>query len=406
METRKDSPLPDPAEKQHQRELYKCMDTFRQQGILCDTTLVVEGNKFPAHRNILAGSSAYFLGLFTADMKERRQGEVHLEGFKSSIMEDLLGFIYTGQVEINDKNVRELVFAGDYLLINNLKEKGSKYLEHNLVPANCLTAKSFAERYGCDELLRKSENFILENFEAVSKEEEFMLLSAEQLENLISRDDININSEEEIYEAVIAWIKYDQDKRCDLTADLLKKVRFGCMSKYYLVEHVEEEELIRGSLECTRLLYEAMKSFALFNKYSLPDSAIGKPRKSTERQVEAIITIWGPGDEIRSSTQCYVPTRNQWYNLAPMLIPRFSHGAAECEGFIYTVGGVSLNGHLSSMERYDYRTNTWAGVAPMAREISALGVVELNGVLYTVGGWNRGKPLNSVSRFVILLLPF
>ena len=63
------------------------------------------------------------------------------------------------------------------------------------------------------------------------------------------------------------------------------------------------------------------------------------------------------------------------------------------------MGGVSLNGHLSSTERFDYRTNTWAGVAPMTREVSALGVTELNGFLYAIGGWNRGRPLDTAARF-------
>lgn len=136
---------------------------------------------------------------------------------------------------------------------------------------------------------------------------------------------------------------------------LLSKVRLGCMSKYYIAGYVETEELVTDNLECTKLLYEAMKSYALFGPQGHQDSDICKLRRCLDSNVDAIVTIWGPGDELRSSTQCYVPSVNQWYNLAPMLIPRFSHGAVACEGFIYTVGGVSLNGHLSSMERYDYR---------------------------------------------------
>ena len=396
-EDRKTSSSLAECEESYQRNLYKRVDVFRREGLLCDVTLVVEDQKFPAHRNILAASSPYFLGLFSADMKERREEDVRMEGLSPKTVEQLLRFVYTGEVEINDENVKDLLFAGDYLLIDSLKEQGSCYLENNLGPANCLTARSFAETYGCEELLRKSKTFILENFEAVSKEEEFMGLSVEQLKSLISRDDVSVSTEEIVYEAAISWIKHNPGERRQFTAELLKHVRFGCVSKYYLAEHVEGEELIRGNLDCIKLLYEAMKSYALFNKH---ESAIGRARPSTEQRQEAIITVWGPGDEIRSSTQCFVPARNQWYNLAPMLIPRFSHGVAECERFIYTVGGVSLNGHLSSMERYDYRTNTWTGVAPMAREISALGVVELNGVLYTVGGWSRGRPLNTVSRYV------
>ena len=40
-------------------------------------------------------------------------------------MNDLLSYIYTGQAEITDENAKELVFAGDYLLIESLKKKGT-----------------------------------------------------------------------------------------------------------------------------------------------------------------------------------------------------------------------------------------------------------------------------------------
>ena len=342
-------------EASYQGNLYKRMDEFRRQRILCDTVLHVDGQEFPAHKNILAASSAYFLGLFTSDMKERYQSEVKLEGLKSFAMDDLLNYIYTGEVEITDENVKELVFAGDYLLIESLKDKGSVYLEETLSPSNCLSVRAFSEKYDCEELIDKSESFILENFVAVSKSEEFLHLRFCEIEKLISLDDVIVESEEQVYEAVISWVKHDVGNRKKDFAQLLSKVRLGCMSKYYIAEYVETEELVRDDLECTKLLYEAMKSYALFGSQGKPNSDICKLRKCLDSNMDAIITIWGPGDELRSSTQCYVPCVNQWYNLAPMLIPRFSHGAVACEGFIYTVGGVSLNGHLSSMERYDYR---------------------------------------------------
>ena len=345
----------DRGEASYQGNLYRKMAEFRRQEILCDTILHVDGQEFPAHKNILAASSAYFLGLFTSDMKERHQSEVKLEGFRSFVMNDLLNYIYTGEVEITDENVKELVFAGDYLLIESLKDKGSMYLEETLSPSNCLSVRAFSEKYDCEELMDKSESFILENFVAVSKSEEFLRLKVSEIEKLISLDDVIVESEEQVYEAVISWVKHDVDNRRSDFAQLLSKVRLGCMSKYYIAGYVETEELVTDSLECTKLLYKAMKSYALLGPQGQPVGDICKLRRCLDSNVDAIITIWGPGDELRSSTQCYVPSVNQWYNLAPMLIPRFSHGAVACEGFIYTVGGVSLNGHLSSMERYDYR---------------------------------------------------
>lgn len=382
-------------------KLYKSMNQFRKERILCDTVLMVEGEKFHAHRNILAASSPYFLGLFTSELNGVNMDDVvqvvELEGFGEIIMDDLLNYIYTGEARLTEENIRELVFAADFLLINDLKTKGSEFMEANLTPDNCLSVRAFAERYSCKKLLTKAEDFIIEKFIKVSKSDEFLLLEADQLEQLISCDDIVVESEEEVYEGVVSWVKQNVGHRKPFFPSLFSRIRLSCISKYYLAEVVEKEELVMNSSECVKLLYQAMKSYALpkqMNELSL----VTKPRTSLSNYVDAIVTIWGPGDELRSSTQCFIPRENRWYSLAPMLIPRFSHGAVHCEGFIYTVGGVSLNGHLSSMERYDYRTNTWSGVAPMNKEVSALGVAELNGVLYTVGGWNRGKPLNNVSR--------
>jgi len=113
------------SDETYRRNLYNSMNDFRKQEILCDTTLIVEGVKFPAHKNILAASSPYFLGLFTTELKdisEERQ-LVQLEGFEEEIMEDLLRYIYTGETAFTKDNVQKLVFAADYLLINDLKTK-------------------------------------------------------------------------------------------------------------------------------------------------------------------------------------------------------------------------------------------------------------------------------------------
>lgn len=112
-------------DEKYRRSLYKSMDDFRTQQILCDTTLIVDGVRFPAHKNILAASSPYFLGLFTTELKdisEERQ-LVQLEGFEEEIMEDLLRYIYTGETGFTKDNVQKLVFAADYLLITDLKTK-------------------------------------------------------------------------------------------------------------------------------------------------------------------------------------------------------------------------------------------------------------------------------------------
>jgi kelch-like protein 20 len=43
--------------------------------------------------------------------------------------------------------------------------------------------------------------------------EEFMLLPVNQLVDIISSDELNVRSEEQVYQAVMQWIKYNIQER-------------------------------------------------------------------------------------------------------------------------------------------------------------------------------------------------
>lgn len=72
---------------------------------------------------------------------------------------------------------------------------------------------AFADRHGCTALVSSSESFARQHFIDVVQSEEFMEISAKQLTRLLCDDDLNSQSEERVFEAALAWIKYDADVR-------------------------------------------------------------------------------------------------------------------------------------------------------------------------------------------------
>ena len=89
---------------------------------MCDTTLVAkEGKEFRAHRNMLSAASPFFGKLLQSYLKEKDEGVIRFEEISESILEDVLEFIYTGSVEINEGNAKDLIIAADYLLLVCLK---------------------------------------------------------------------------------------------------------------------------------------------------------------------------------------------------------------------------------------------------------------------------------------------
>lgn len=179
-------------------------------------------------------------------------------------MNDLFYYIYMGEVEIIDENVKELVFVVDYLLIISLKDKGSEYLEGILNFLNCLLMRVFLEKFDCEEFMDKFESFIFENFVVVLKLEEFLYFCFFEIEKFIILDDVIVEMEEQVYEVVVLWVKYDVNNRRENFLWLFFQVCLGCMLKYYIVEYVEKEELVIINFECIKFFYEVMKLYVLY----------------------------------------------------------------------------------------------------------------------------------------------
>jgi hypothetical protein len=66
---------------------------------LADVVLVVEGERFPAHRNVLAARSEYFRGLVLSGMQEGSgQQEIALEEVSAGAFRVVLRYLYTAAV--------------------------------------------------------------------------------------------------------------------------------------------------------------------------------------------------------------------------------------------------------------------------------------------------------------------
>jgi len=78
-----------------------------EDGELADVVLVVEGQRFPAHRAVLAAQSEYFRGLFLSGMQEARREssgphEVTLGRVSAAVFGVLLRNLYTAEVPVGE----------------------------------------------------------------------------------------------------------------------------------------------------------------------------------------------------------------------------------------------------------------------------------------------------------------
>ena len=205
-----------------------------------------------------------------------------------------------------------------------------------------MALESLASQYNCESLKQAAVAFKFENFEAVTKFEDFKTLDAENIKELICKDEINVSDEEEVYQAVIAWLKHDLPSRECLLPELLNCVRLFSMSKYSL-RKILDEELVSKNLTCIRVVINALDFFLFPGRFQ------GMPLKlrlSLEKYEHVVVLTGGvqngedKGDH-KKETACFVPSTLKWLSLPMMPYPRSHHGAAVCCGLLYVMGGAN-----------------------------------------------------------------
>jgi len=379
------------SDREFKEELLVNFNELREENVLCDVTLRIEGQDFAAHRCVLSAASPYFRSLFTSGFKENESNVVELqEVLSAAAVSEALRFIYTGEALVNASNAQDLFKVADYLIIPSLKTKVTEYLKESIDATNCLELELFASQFSCESLEQAAVAFKLENFASVVKSDDFKALDFEKVKELVSHDEIIVSREEEVYEAVVSWVKHDIQSRECLFSELLKCLRLYSMSKSSLREDLKEELVIK-SRTCTNIFLEGM-DFFLFPDTFL-DRAL-KPRTCLSSN-EYVVILTGGHKGINSSHQtaasdanCFVLSKNSWLLLPTMPFSRTRHGAAVCRGQLYVVGGKAS----IPMCSFNPEQNKWISSDNVLPNRLHCSVTAYNEELYVIGGekhWKR-----------------
>ncbi|RMB99463.1 hypothetical protein DUI87_24200 [Hirundo rustica rustica] len=382
------------------------------------------------------------------ELSEKDKPCVDIQGLTASTMEILLDFVYTETVHVTVENVQELLPAACLLQLKGVKQACCEFLESQLDPSNCLGIRDFAETHNCVDLMQAAEVFSQKHFPEVVQHEEFILLNQEEVEKLIKCDEIQVDSEEPVFEAVINWVKHSKKEREASLPELLQYVRMPLLTPRYITDVIDTEPFIRCSLQCRDLVDEA-KKFHLrpelrsqmqgprtrarlganevllviggFGSQQSPIDVVEKydpktqewsflPSITRKRRYVATVSLHDriyviggyDGRSRLSSVECLDYTSDEdgiWYSVAPMNVRRGLAGATTLGDMIYVSGGFDGSRRHTSMERYDPNIDQWSMLGDMQTAREGAGLVVANGVIYCLGGYDGLNILNSVERY-------
>ncbi|GJQ72025.1 hypothetical protein Trydic_g3127 [Trypoxylus dichotomus] len=377
---------------------FPMMEEIRRQGKLCDVVLKIDDQAFSAHKIVLASTIPYFHAMFTNDMVESRQHEIKMHGIDATALEALINFAYSGRVVLDKSNVQSIMIGASFLQLNKVRDACANYLLQRLHPQNALGIRQFADTLGCTTLVDSADKYIEQCFHEVSLSEEYLNLSVQEIKSLLQRNELRVESEEQVFEACMRWVKFSES-RSQFLPELLAEVRLPLLSPLYLTDRVATEELIRTSHQCRDLLDEARVFHLIPERRPLLQSFRTKQRACEVRgHIYVVGGLNRHGDSL-STVEYYDPKTNTW-NMAPaMSMLRSRLGVAVLRGKLYAFGGYNGKDRLASVEVYDAVKKEWSTVCPMQCKRSALGACSLGDIIYVCGGYDGVTSLNSVERY-------
>lgn len=394
----------------------------------------------PCHRNVLASSSPYFRAMFCSNFRESSEAKVQLKGIDALTLDQIILYVYTGEVHITAENVLPLMEAASMLQYPKLFEACSSYLQSQLTPSNCLGMIRLSEILSCETLKRKAREVALAYFPEVAVSADLKELCALELRDYLGDDGL-CGEEEKVFEALMVWIKHDLQARKRHMQELFKQVRLQYIHPAFFHHFIANDALLQSSPSCQTILDTAKRQmFSLYSTSSarhLPPPWHVPPRNSYQ---DFLILLGGRKDNQQTTRDVLLyhqqtcqwqslaklPTRlykasavalhrsiyvlggvaigtgksepcrdvyvfslklNQWRLGQPMLAARYSHRSTAHKNFIFAIGGIGEGQEvLGSMERYDSVCNSWERMAGMPVGVLHPAVAVKDQRLYLFGG--------------------
>uniref|UniRef100_A0A2M4AE20 BTB domain-containing protein n=1 Tax=Anopheles triannulatus TaxID=58253 RepID=A0A2M4AE20_9DIPT len=377
------------------REVLKMMFMMRSHHMLTDVALEVEQETFNAHKVVLSAASPYFKAMFTGGLKECEMARVKLQGVCPTAMARILFFMYTGHIRVTELTVCQLLPAATMFQVPSVIDACCEFLERQLDPTNAIGIANFAEQHGCEKLRQKANQFIERNFTQICREEEFLQLSVIQLICLIRKDELNVQGERDVYDAVLKWVKYDEDNRYPRMEHILSAVRCQLLTPSFLKEQMKNCEVLRKAPGCREYLAKIFQDLTLHKR-----PAVRERKPNTTRM---IFVAGGYYKHSLDMLEGYNVDDKVWLTLPKLTVPRSGLGAAFLKGTFYAVGGRNNSPGSSYdsdwVDRYNPVTETWRPCSPMSMPRNRVGVVVMDELLYAVGGSSGSEYHNTVEYY-------
>ena len=376
-------------DKTYQNAFMKGMHKLRQNEEYTDVKLQSGDIQIQCHRNVLAVSTDYFKAMFRCGLEEMTSATVPLT-MEPDILTSIVDYMYTGEIELTVDNVENLFKAGDVLQLDTLKEACENFMLKQVEPANCVGFSQFATLYRLDKLQQKARRVMQSDFKTVALNEEFKELSCKELIELIKDDDINVEDEDFVFEAVLDWVRHNLDNRKSSFQTIMEQVRLPYCTSMYL-RHIKETYDLFTPM-CYEYLIEAL-SFKEDTVHQHQMTSCRTVPRNNFRMKSCLLVFGGmaclEGVDVafeHNSCQYYKEDTTSWESLTelPQSVGSIYDVCRADRGLLLT-GGIK-GGAVNQCWHFDMSTKKWETMPPLITARWYHRSISLEDCVYVVGG--------------------
>ncbi|KAG8124956.1 hypothetical protein E2320_020281 [Naja naja] len=372
-----------------------------------DCSLKAGDKSLPCHRLILSACSPYFREFFLSEQSEDKKKEVVLDNVDPAILDMIIKYLYSATIDLNDSNVQDIFALASRFQIPSIFTVCVSYLQKRLAVGNCLAILRLGLLLDCPRLALSARDFVSDHFVKICKEEDFMQLAPHELISVISPDNLNVEKEEIVFEAVMRWVKSDKENRVKSLGEVFDCIRFRLMEEKYFKDHVEKEEIIKSNPDLSKKMKVVKDAFG--GKLPEPTKAAGKSAKGEvngdvgdENLLPGYLNdVPRHGMFVKdlillindTASVAYDPTENECYLAAlSEQIPRNHSSIVTKQKQVYVVGGLYVDEEnkerpfQSYFFQLDTITSEWIGLPPLPSARCLFGLGESENKIYVIAG--------------------
>uniref|UniRef100_A0A182UYQ6 BTB domain-containing protein n=1 Tax=Anopheles merus TaxID=30066 RepID=A0A182UYQ6_ANOME len=243
-----------------------------------DVTFVVEQERIPAHRVILAARSEYFQALLYGGLEETKQTEIALQ-VPLQPFQYLLRYIYSGSMSLKDMKDEDILDTLGLAIqygFPSVEKAIINYLSLHVSAGNVCAILDAGRLFDLADLLAVCDEFVDRNAIDVLRHETFQNLTFESLCRLLDRDKFDA-PEVDIFLAVHKWYQAKEDADAAQYKKIYDKVRFPLMSHNELVTVVRPTGVLQSD-QLLNIVAEKETLYKLRNRGVVPGENVVKDK--------------------------------------------------------------------------------------------------------------------------------